>query len=231
MGESGDRMRGQFKARTVLVADGKAPDRELIVGLLERIGLVPYEAETGVEALALAETVRPDAYVLDVELPLSSGYEVCHELRARFGECVPIVLASGTRVSTLDRVAAFLIGADDYVTKPFDPDEVLVRVRSLLRRNGHHANGHPPHAEVGTLTPREREVLVLLARGRNQSDIAAELVVTPKTVATHIQRVLSKLGLHSRAEAVAYAHRQGLTAAASVPDFEPHTLVAAATYD
>ena len=132
----------EFDAWTVLVADGEGSDRALMATLLERIGCVTYQAGTGVEALALARTIRPDAFVLDVELPESSGYEVCHELRAEFGDQVPIVLVSATRVCTLDRIAALLIGADDYVTKPFEPDEFLVRVRSLLRRkNRHHANG------------------------------------------------------------------------------------------
>ena len=192
-----------------------------------------HEAETGVGVLALAQTMRPDAYVLEVELPGLSGYEVCHELRAHLGDSTPIVLVSATRVGSLDRIAAFLIGADDYVTKPFDADELLIRIRSLLRRRGRPASAQPPSANgAATLTPREREVLIRLALGRNQSEIADDLVITPKTVATHIQRVLSKLGLHSRAEAVAYAHRQGLTAEASIPDFELHALVAAvAGYD
>ena len=198
----------EFDVWTVLVADGEGSDCGLIATLLERIGCVTYQAGTGVEALTLAQTIRPDAFVLDVELPESSGYEVCHELRAEFGDQVPIVLVSATRVSTLDRIAALLIGADEYVTKPFEPDELLVRVRSLLRRkNGHHANGHTSPNGLSSLTPRERDVLTHLARGLNQNAIAAELVVTPKTVATHIQRILSKLGVHSRAEAVAYAHQ------------------------
>ena len=103
----------QIDTCTVLVADGEKPDRALISALLERIGCVTHQAATGVEALALAQTVRPDAFVLAVELPETSGYEVCHELRAEFGDQVPIVLVSATRMSTLDRVAAFLIGADE----------------------------------------------------------------------------------------------------------------------
>jgi DNA-binding NarL/FixJ family response regulator len=212
----------QLDAWTVLVADGEGPDRALIATLLERIGCVTHQARTGIEALALAQTVRPDAFVLDVELPETSGLEVCHELRAEFGDHVPIVLVSATRVTTLDRVAAFLIGADEYVTKPFEPDELLVRVRSLLRRkNGLHANGHTSANGLSSLTPRERDVLASLARGHNQTAIAAELVVTEKTVATHIQRILSKLGVHSRAEAVAYAHQHLRD---EVWDFEAHDL-------
>ena len=201
----------QFEGMTVLVADSDESDRTLTTALLERIGCVIHQAENGIDALALAQSMRPNAVILDVELPDINGYEVCHELRAQFGDALAVVFVSGTRVESLDRVAGFLIGADEYITKPFEPDDLLVRVRSLLRRNGHHVNGHAHVPEVEALTAREREILILLALGQNQPEIAKKLVVTPKTVATHIQRVLAKLGVHSRAEAVAYAHRHGLT--------------------
>jgi len=146
-----------------------------------------------------------------------SGYETCHELRSRYGDTLPLVFLSGTRVEALDRVAGLLIGADDYIVKPFDPGELLARARLLLRRNGNglkQRNGHTPGLE--SLTAREREVLDLLAQGRSQDEIAQELFITPKTVATHIQRVLAKLDVHSRAQAVAVALRQG------GDDFEGH---------
>jgi DNA-binding NarL/FixJ family response regulator len=146
-----------------------------------------------------------------------SGYETCRELRNLYGETLPLVLLSGTRVDALDRIAGLLIGADDYIVKPFDPGELLARARVLLRRSGNgieHRNGHTPKLDV--LTAREREVLDLLALGRSQDEIAQELFITPKTVATHIQRVLAKLDVHSRAQAVAVALRQGSD------DFEGH---------
>jgi DNA-binding NarL/FixJ family response regulator len=195
----------------VLVADGDPVSRALIVALLERIGSTPHEAATGHEALALAESVSPALVILDVSLPGITGYEVCHELRDRFGADLPLVFLSGDRVEPMDRVAGLLIGADDYLVKPFDPDELLVRVRGLLRRN----NGDPEPPEDGDsplapLTVREREVLALLAQGRTQGEIGRELFISSKTVATHIQRVLAKLGVHSRAQAVTVAHRHGL---------------------
>jgi two-component system nitrate/nitrite response regulator NarL len=199
----------------VLVADGDAQSRALIAELLERIGSRPYEAASGPDALALAESVQPALVILDVALPGISGYEVCHELRDRFGDTMSVVFVSSARGEPLDRVAGLLIGADDYLVKPFHPDELLVRVRALLRRRHGDRNGHEEAREDGdsllaTLTMREREVLALLAEGRNQGEIALELVISPKTVATHIQRVLAKLGVHSRAQAVAVAHREGL---------------------
>lgn len=213
----------------VLVADGDKQSRALIAALVERIGSRPYVAASGPEALALAEKHQPALVILDVALPGTSGYEVCHELRSRFGDAVCLVLVSSERGEPLDRVAGLLIGADDYIVKPFHPDELLVRVRALLRRlDGHHRtrgeareDGDSPLPE---LTRREREVLGLLAQGRSQGEIALELVISPKTVATHIQRVLAKLGVHSRAQAVAVAHREGLVAR----EVHAHALVVSA---
>jgi DNA-binding NarL/FixJ family response regulator len=211
----------------VLVADGDPQSRTLIVALLERIGSTPCEAATGPEALALAESVQPALVLLDVGLAGISGYEVCHELRDRFGDTLSIMFVSG-RAEPLDRVAGLLIGADDYIVKPYDSDELLLRVRALLRRHdGHHDRREEPRengdSPLAALTLREREVLALLAQGRTQREIALDLVISSKTVATHIQRVLEKLGVHSRAQAVAAAYREGLVEG----DVHAHALASA----
>ena len=214
----------------ILVADGDDVSRGLVSTLLGRVGYATCEARTGSEALDLAESARPQLVLLDVELPGITGYETCRELRERFGDELPLVFLSGTRVEPLDRIAGLLIGADDYIVKPFDPGELLARVRGLLRRSnganggeGKPSNGHAVGLE--SLTAREREVLSLLAEGRSQYEIAAALFITPKTVATHIQRVLAKLGVHSRAQAVVFALREGAGAAANGADFEAHSLL------
>jgi DNA-binding NarL/FixJ family response regulator len=197
----------------VLIVDDDDGCRALMVTLLLRIGCTVYEAASGDAALDVARTVRPDLVVLDVDLPRVTGYEVCRELRDSFGDGIAIMFVSGTRAQALDRVAGLLIGADDYIVKPFDPDELINRARALLRRRPDRRTG--PAARIGALatsvlTSREREVLVLLARGRSQGQIAAQLVISTKTVATHIQRILAKLGVHSRAHAVSVAYRERL---------------------
>jgi two-component system, NarL family, nitrate/nitrite response regulator NarL len=151
--------------------------------------------------------------LVEVNLPEVSGYEVCRELREAFGEEVAIIFLSAHRTETNDRVAGLLIGADDYIVKPFDSDELLARVRSVLRRFQPARRGSKSEAlgaGVESLTARELEVLRLLAGGLDQGAIATQLVISPKTVGTHIQRVLTKLGVHSRAQAVALAHEHGL---------------------
>jgi DNA-binding NarL/FixJ family response regulator len=177
-------------------------DSAVLAGLGYRVA----EASTGAEALAAVRRDGTALVVLDVRLPDISGYEVCHELRDECGEQLPIMFLSGERTEPYDRVGGLLLGADDYMTKPFASDELAARVRRLLARSGRDDSG-----SRFDLTRRESEVLSLLAAGRGQAAIADQLVLTEKTVATHIQHILRKLGVHSRAEAVAAAHKYGLS--------------------
>jgi DNA-binding NarL/FixJ family response regulator len=160
--------------------------------------------------------------LLDVRLWPTSGYEVHRELTDRYAGSIPVIFISGERTEPYDRAAGLLLGADDYLVKPVDPDELVARVRRSLRsrRNG---NGHVPvpTEPFAELTTREREVLTLLADGMSTKQIANELVISPRTIGTHVQHILGKLGVHSRAQAVAFAHRGGLA------DVSAHTASAA----
>ena len=205
--------------RPVLIADGDRASRERVASLLRQIGYEPKHAETGSQALDLAFRLRPALVLLEVNLSEVSGYEVCRELREGFGEEISIIFLSGNRTEPYDRVAGLLIGADDYIVKPFDPNELLARVLAARRRLQLEGNGNAVGEPAGSsLTNREREVLRLLAGGLSQVEISARLFISPKTVGGHIQRVLAKLGLHSRAQAVAFAHQNGLA------DVEAHAL-------
>ena len=192
----------------ILIVDDDAVFREFVGTLLGRLGHLTVEAANGEDALAQALAERPSLVLLDVDVPGASGYEVCRELRDTYGPALPIVFVSGTRVDRLDLVGGLLVGADDYLVKPIDPDELLARVRRHLARSGMPAPA--PNGDAPNLTPREREILALLASGLDQRAIASELVISSKTVGTHIQRILGKLGVGSRAQAVAFAHRHGL---------------------
>jgi DNA-binding NarL/FixJ family response regulator len=192
----------------ILIVDDDAVFRELVGTLLGRIGHLTREAANGEDALEQALAERPSVVLLDVDVPGVSGYEVCRELRDAYGPTLPIVFVSGTRIDRLDLVGGLLVGADDYLMKPIDPDELLARVRGHLARSGVPAPG--PNSAEPSLTQRERQILSLLAAGLDQRAIAAELVISSKTVGTHIQRILAKLGVGSRAQAVAFAHRHGL---------------------
>lgn len=194
------------KSGPILVVDDDDGARDLVSDLLGRAGYTTTECATGEEALAAAQADRPSLVLLDVHLPGLSGYEVLYSLRERFGDELPVVFVSGERTESFDRVAGLQLGADDYLSKPFAPDELIARLRRLL------PDSAPPADKTSqpALTPRENEVLRLLANGLAQGEIAKELVISPKTVASHIERILGKLGVHSRAQAVAVAHRTGL---------------------
>ena len=194
---------GGVEARALIVDDDERI-AELMRELLSFVHLDTRVALSGEEALELVREEDPSLVLLDVVLPGISGYEVCRDLRDRFGTALPIIFVSGARTEPLDEVAGLLIGADDYVTKPFVPDELLIRVRGLLHRK------RTRHIGTARLTPRELEVLRLLADGLNQHDIAQRLVLSPKTVGNHIDHILSKLDVRSRSQAVAQAYRRAL---------------------
>jgi DNA-binding response OmpR family regulator len=194
--------RGSAAAEVVVVDD----DPALLILLAEVFAGGGFQVTSfcsGEEALVAARARRPAAVILDVVLPGVSGYEICRELRDLHGPGLPIIFVSGERAESYDRVAGLLIGADDYLAKPFAPDELLARVRALLRRTDF-THDH------WSLTPRELEVLQLLTDGRMQGEIAERLTISPKTVSRHIEHIHAKLGVSSRAQAVAVAFRDRL---------------------
>ena len=193
---------------TVLVADDDSEARAEIVTALARAGYVTCGVKTGEEALAWADGATPALVIVDICLPGISGYQVCRDLKDSFGEGLPVICISAVRTESYDRVAALLVGADDYLVKPVAPDELLIRVARLIRRS------LPlPAGVTSKLTKRELEVLRLLAEGCSGCDIAQQLVISEKTVSTHIDHILTKLGVRSRAQAVALAYSRDLLAA------------------
>ncbi|MCF2528751.1 response regulator transcription factor [Yinghuangia soli] len=120
-------------AGTVLVVDDDPTVAEVVVDYLRRAGFATAHAPDGPTALAMAEQTLPDLVVLDLMLPGMDGLEVCRRLRRRGP--VPVVMLTALGEES-DRVLGLEIGADDYVTKPFSPRELVLRVRSVLRRTG-----------------------------------------------------------------------------------------------
>ncbi|HEU5362724.1 MAG TPA: response regulator transcription factor [Gaiellaceae bacterium] len=190
----------------ILIVDSDDGFRADVKTSLARLGYPLAEAAMGDEALRIAFEERPSLVLIEIDVPGASGLEVCRELNERYGPDLPIIFVSATRTGRLDRIGGLLVGADDYMAKPVDLDELLARVRRHLSR----AIGKSRAVDAATLTRREREILGMLAAGLDQRSIARELIISPKTVATHIQRILTKIGVGSRAQAVAYAHQHGI---------------------
>jgi DNA-binding NarL/FixJ family response regulator len=191
--------------RPILIVDADAEARAELAQLLEDEGYDVMQAGSGEAGLNFARENPPALAVLEVPLGDRSGYEVCRVLREELGEELPVLFLSGARTESYDRVAGLLVGADDYVVKPFAVDELLARVRRLVR----HA---APAPTTSPLTPREREVLRLLAEGLAADEIAKELFISKKTVGTHLEHIFTKLGVRSRAQAIAVAYRDELVA-------------------
>jgi DNA-binding NarL/FixJ family response regulator len=195
----------------VVLVDDDAGFRSLLKGVLERAGYATVGVATAEEAQAVIAEQRPDVVLTDVQLPGVSGYELCRQLRDEHGEELAVIIVTGERTEPFDRAAGILLGADDYMVKPIDPGELVARVWRLvarMKRSRRSPNGHQRNGKLDSLSARERQVLDLLAGGSDQGEIAKTLFISPKTVATHIQRVLTKLGVRSRTQAVALALRR-----------------------
>jgi len=165
-------------AGTVLVVEDERKLRELVRSYLERAGLTVLSTGSGAEAITLAAAASPDLVVLDLGLPDVPGETVARELRATGP--VPILMLTAKSAEE-DRIAGLELGADDYVTKPFSPRELVLRVQAILRRGGPVAGQEPagygggmlvidePQRQVAVrgqavdLTPTEWGVLVALA--------------------------------------------------------------------
>ena len=191
------------KREAVVIADADETSRTALADILRGAGYQVQQAETGEAALGMARATMPAAVILEVPLPGLSGYEVCHTLRSEGGRVLPVLFLSGVRTEWYDRIAGLLLGADDYMVKPYAAGELLARLERLIDR----ARVAAPRA-VHDLTPREFQVLSLMGEGLRHEQIARRLFISPKTVATHVEHILRKLAVRSSTEAIAVAFRQ-----------------------
>ncbi len=116
----------------VLVVEDEASIRRFITINLERSGFSVYEADTGEKALDLAAACRPSVMVLDIMLPGMDGFDVCREIRRDMPEMIIVMLTA--RAQDVDKITGLELGADDYMVKPFNPRELVARIRTILRR-------------------------------------------------------------------------------------------------
>ncbi|MEU5220514.1 response regulator transcription factor [Streptomyces sp. NPDC020807] len=178
------------------------------------------EAADGAEGVALAEELRPDVVLMDVKMPGMDGVEALKRLRELANPARVLIVTSFTEQRTV--VPALRAGASGYVYKDIDPDALAGAIRSV---HAGHVLLQPEVADAllsqddtpsGTgrgsvLTEREREVLGLIADGRSNREIARALVLSEKTVKTHVSNILMKLDLSDRTQAALWAVRHGLT--------------------
>ncbi|MBG6092450.1 response regulator transcription factor [Actinomadura viridis] len=206
----------------VLIADDHPVVRQglrTFLGIQDDIEVVG-EAGDGLAAVSLAESLKPDIVLMDLKMPGADGLAALTELRARGVDARVLVLTSVTeRGHVLPAVQA---GAAGYLYKDVDPRALVQAIRAV---HDGHVLFAPDAAEAmlrtgpagagddrgpAALTEREREVLVQIARGRSNREIARTLVVSEKTVKTHVSNLLMKLGVQDRTQAALYAVRHGL---------------------
>ncbi|AGS68688.1 response regulator [Streptomyces collinus] len=178
------------------------------------------EAADGAEGVARAEELRPDVVLMDVKMPGADGIDALRKLRELDNRARVLIVTSFTEQRTV--VPALRAGAAGYVYKDVDPDALAGAIRSV---HAGHILLQPEVAgallsqdEVnsgqgrgGSLTDREREVLGLIADGRSNREIARALVLSEKTVKTHVSNILMKLDLADRTQAALWAVRHGVT--------------------
>ena len=173
------------------------------------------EAADGAAAVAAADALHPEGVLLDLRMPGADGVAALHGLRESGNAAKVLIITSFTEPAAV--LPAMRAGAAGYVYKDVDPPALAAAIRAV--HAGHvllHpevarllAEGREHRAEVH-LTPREREVLAALARGRANREIARHLGVSEKTVKTHVSAVLGKLGVQDRTQAALYAVRHGI---------------------
>ncbi len=204
----------------VLIADDEADVLNLVAANLKGAGFVVMKASNGAEALAKAQRDSPSLLVLDLMLPEMSGLEVCKTLKGDPAtSSLPIIMLTA-KAEEVDRIVGLELGADDYMTKPFSPRELVLRVKSVLRRAHGELDPNEP-LKSGTimidrarhqvrvknkpvdLTATEFNLLALLLerRGRVQSREKLlnevwgyESAIDTRTVDTHVRRLREKLG-------------------------------------
>ncbi|MET9321482.1 response regulator transcription factor [Streptomyces sp. NPDC003038] len=206
--------------RVLLVDDHQVVRRGLrtFLEVQEDIEVVG-EASDGEEGVARAEELRPDVILMDIKMPGTDGIEALRRLRELVNPARVLIVTSFTEQRTV--VPALRAGAAGYVYKDIDPDALAGAIRSV--HAGHvllqpevavalltQDDQNPSPGRSGSLTDREREVLSLIADGRSNREIARLLVLSEKTVKTHVSNILMKLDLADRTQAALWAVRHGI---------------------
>ena len=223
----------------LLLVDDEPGLRTAVKAYLEDEGFAVTTANDGEEGWAVAQEMLPDVILSDVMMPRLDGYGLLQKLRAdeRLGGTPVIFLTA--KGMTADRIAGFQAGADDYIPKPFDPDELVARVHNAVRRQermlaeaarfadadigamakqiteirsmlGSGGARKPAPDVVLDFTPREASVLQLVAEGMMNKEIARRLETSIRNVEKYVSRLFIKTGTSSRTELVRYALEHGL---------------------
>lgn len=183
------------------------------------------EAGSGHEGFDMVKRLKPDLVVIDISLPDQSGIQLARDLRELLSEIKILIVSMHSKIDYI--AEAFQAGATGYVVKESASERLLQGLKSVAKGD-YYLDSSVSHAVVenlmksplkaakitdadyGTLTPREQEVMRLLAEGLSSKAVAEKLFISPKTVENHRANIMNKLGLHSTIELVRYAAKLGL---------------------
>jgi DNA-binding response OmpR family regulator len=212
----------------ILIVDDEADCQTVLAMYLESQGYRVESASSGREALSIFENDSPDLVISDVMMPEMDGFEFCRRLRAtRLGQLVPFIFLSG-QGELESKIEGHSMGADDYLVKPFQSEEILAKIKAQLERS------HRIHAEIVRLlqnstspavqpkalavmakpaplplTPAEERVFWEVIQGCTNKQISDRLFISPRTVQAHLGSIFSKLQLENRAQLVKFALEGG----------------------
>ncbi len=198
--------------KTILIIEDDAQTRENLQLILDMEGFRALTAANGRVGLDLARRESPDLVLCDVSMPELDGHGVLRELRANEGTAaVPFIFLTA-RGEKRDMRDGMNLGADDYLTKPLDAEDLITAIETrLARHSAVLATGAAPDFSSATpleslgLTQREAEVLLWVAQGKSNSDVATILAIAEKTVKIHLGHVFEKLSVETRTAAALIA--------------------------
>lgn len=208
-------------SKRLLVVDDEPNLLVAVAACLRAEGYEVSMARSGREALLrLAETV-PDLLVSDIRMPGMDGYTLARQIRSSARSAlVPIVFLTA-KDETEDRIEGFRAGIDAYLTKPFEPNELIAVIQNILNRierthagiarlvGDANANNQQPVIHDEDLTEAEERIAAAVARGLSNKEIAAELEISARTVENHISHILSKKDFNNRVEIARYWIQRG----------------------
>ncbi|MGK7920655.1 MAG: response regulator transcription factor [Trichodesmium sp.] len=211
--------------KKILIVDDEDSLRTLLKRHLEFQGYEVKDANSGLDALSILEQEEPDLIVSDIMMPEMDGLEFCQRLRAtNLGQLVPFIFLS-SKGELEDRIVGLSMGADDYINKPFEMRELVAKIEAQLERSRRiylqikrlneefvattKSEGSP---EPLPLTPAEERVFWEVAQGLTNKQISDRLFISPRTVQTHLSKIMRKLNLENRSQLVRYAFENGYQA-------------------
>lgn len=211
--------------KQILIVDDEDSLRMLLKRHLELQGYEVKDANSASDALSMLEQLNPDLIVSDIMMPQMDGLEFCQCLRSsNLGQLVPFIFLS-SKGELDDRILGLSMGADDYINKPFEMRELVAKIEAQLERSRrvhleikkitekHLTQTTKSQSQEPTeplpLTPAEERVFWEVAQGLTNKQISERLFISPRTVQTHLSKIMRKLSLENRSQLVRYAFEHG----------------------